>query len=47
MKSEHPVAGAFTHVGMPGLIDEESFGIRLHAPGLGEHNDLFESGWPS
>ncbi|MDH6281476.1 CaiB/BaiF CoA transferase family protein [Prescottella agglutinans] len=47
VESEHPVAGAFTHVGMPGLIDDESFGIRLHAPGLGEHNDLFESGWPS
>lgn len=46
VESEHPVAGAFTHVGMPGLIDDASFGIRLHAPGLGEHSDLFASGWP-
>ncbi|WP_430331904.1 CaiB/BaiF CoA transferase family protein [Rhodococcus sp. ACT016] len=43
---DHPVAGPFTYVGLPGLIDDASLAVRLPAPGLGEHNDVFASGWP-
>ncbi|SDE47373.1 CaiB/BaiF CoA transferase family protein [Rhodococcus tukisamuensis] len=45
--AEHPVAGPFTYVGMPGLVDHAPFEVRLPAPALGEHNDAFEDGWPS
>ena len=46
VESEHPVAGSFTYVGLPGLIDDAPLCVRLPAPGLGEHNEVFASGWP-
>lgn len=44
--AEHPVAGPFTYVGLAGLIDDRPLDVRLPAPAVGEHNDMFESGWP-
>jgi crotonobetainyl-CoA:carnitine CoA-transferase CaiB-like acyl-CoA transferase len=36
----HPVAGPFTHVTLPALVDgQRSTEIRHHAPALGEHTD--------
>ncbi|MFC9789213.1 CaiB/BaiF CoA transferase family protein [Rhodococcus sp. NPDC127528] len=46
VESEHPVAGPFTHVGLPGLIDGEPLTVRLPAPALGEHDHEFADGWP-
>ncbi len=36
---EHPVAGPFTYVGSPVIVDGEPFAVRRPAPGLGEHTD--------
>lgn len=36
-RTEHPVAGPFTCVGTPALVDGQEFSIRRHAPALGEH----------
>jgi crotonobetainyl-CoA:carnitine CoA-transferase CaiB-like acyl-CoA transferase len=37
---EHPVAGPFTHVTLPALVDgQRSTEIRYHAPALGEQTD--------
>lgn len=35
--AEHPVAGAFTHVGQPAVIPGHPFEVRRHAPSAGEH----------
>jgi crotonobetainyl-CoA:carnitine CoA-transferase CaiB-like acyl-CoA transferase len=35
----HPVAGPFTYVGSPVIVDGEPFAVRRPAPGLGEHTD--------
>jgi crotonobetainyl-CoA:carnitine CoA-transferase CaiB-like acyl-CoA transferase len=39
VEGEHPVAGPFTYVGSPVIVDGERFEVRLPAPGLGEHTD--------
>lgn len=37
LEAEHPVAGPFTHVTLPGIVDgERSTVLRHHAPALGE-----------
>jgi crotonobetainyl-CoA:carnitine CoA-transferase CaiB-like acyl-CoA transferase len=36
---EHPVAGAFTYVGEPVIVDGRPYRLRRPAPGLGEHTD--------
>ena len=38
--ADHPVAGPFTHVTLPALVDGmRSSGVRRHAPALGEQTD--------
>jgi formyl-CoA transferase len=39
VEDEHPVAGPFTYVGSPVIVDGEPFAVRRPAPGLGEHTD--------
>jgi crotonobetainyl-CoA:carnitine CoA-transferase CaiB-like acyl-CoA transferase len=36
---EHPVAGPFTYVGEPVVVDGEQYSVRRPAPELGEHTD--------
>ena len=35
----HPVAGEFTYVSFPALIDGQAYKVDLHAPSLGENSD--------
>ena len=44
---DHPIAGPFTYVGEPVIVDHEVYQLRRHAPTLGEHNFeiLFELGY--
>jgi formyl-CoA transferase len=39
VEGEHPVAGPFTYVGSPVIVDGERFEVRRPAPGLGQHTD--------
>ena len=39
VEGEHPVAGAFTYVGEPVIVDGGPYRVRRPAPGLGEHTD--------
>jgi formyl-CoA transferase len=39
VEGEHPLAGSFTYVGSPVIVDGERFEVRRPAPGLGEHTD--------
>src|SRR6516165_2886246 len=38
-EARHPLAGPFTYIGQPAKVSGQPFGIRRHAPGLGEHTD--------
>jgi crotonobetainyl-CoA:carnitine CoA-transferase CaiB-like acyl-CoA transferase len=33
----HPVAGEFTYVGQPAMVRDQPYGVKRHAPSLGEH----------
>jgi len=37
VEGEHPVAGPFSYVGSPAIIDGEPYSVRRHAPAPGEH----------
>lgn len=39
VEGEHPVAGPFTYVGEPVLVDDQRYEVRRHAPGHGEHTE--------
>ena len=39
VEGEHPVAGPFTYVGEPVIVDGEPYRVRRPAPALGEHTD--------
>jgi crotonobetainyl-CoA:carnitine CoA-transferase CaiB-like acyl-CoA transferase len=39
VESEHPVAGRFTYVGSPVIVDGEQFAVRRPAPDLGQHTE--------
>ena len=39
VEGEHPVAGPFTYVGSPVIVDGEPFEVQRPAPGLGQHTD--------
>jgi crotonobetainyl-CoA:carnitine CoA-transferase CaiB-like acyl-CoA transferase len=39
VEGEHPVAGAFTYVGEPVIVDGGPYRVRRPAPALGEHTD--------
>jgi crotonobetainyl-CoA:carnitine CoA-transferase CaiB-like acyl-CoA transferase len=39
VEGTHPVAGPFTYVGEPAIVDGQPYQLRRHAPGLGEHTD--------
>jgi crotonobetainyl-CoA:carnitine CoA-transferase CaiB-like acyl-CoA transferase len=39
VEGEHPVAGAFTYVGEPVIVDGEPYRVGRPAPALGEHTD--------
>jgi crotonobetainyl-CoA:carnitine CoA-transferase CaiB-like acyl-CoA transferase len=39
VEGEHPVAGPFTYVGEPVVVDGQPYEVRRHAPALGEHTD--------
>jgi crotonobetainyl-CoA:carnitine CoA-transferase CaiB-like acyl-CoA transferase len=39
VEADHPVAGPFTYVGEPAIVDGEPYRVRRPAPALGEHTD--------
>ncbi len=39
VEGEHPVAGPFTYVGEPVIVDAQPYRVRRPAPSLGEHTD--------
>jgi crotonobetainyl-CoA:carnitine CoA-transferase CaiB-like acyl-CoA transferase len=39
-ESVHPNAGPFTYLGEPAIVSGQTYQVRLHAPLLGEHNDV-------
>jgi crotonobetainyl-CoA:carnitine CoA-transferase CaiB-like acyl-CoA transferase len=39
LEGEHPVAGPFTYVGQPVVVEDQPYRVSRPAPALGEHND--------
>jgi crotonobetainyl-CoA:carnitine CoA-transferase CaiB-like acyl-CoA transferase len=39
VEGDHPVAGPFTYVGSPVIVDGQRFEVRRSAPDLGQHTD--------
>jgi crotonobetainyl-CoA:carnitine CoA-transferase CaiB-like acyl-CoA transferase len=39
LDAEHPIAGTYTHVGYPAVIDGHAYRVQRPAPDLGQHTD--------